>query len=221
MTIHGVFCIFPDPWMVDVYGKLIGKHTKIVPWMLLWVSCPLDLYTPTKTPRLIRLVTRISHAEFKNRETKFSGANCWTSRGGSHLNQTNLHDFGFQMFHLHQLWFPPKKNGWHLRTFVLSNEMDKEQGFISEILGPNDQHGISPFGQSSHRSTWRPSILLGAWVLRRGRTNSSRKAIPGKKLSPRYRSGFRDTGYWDAPDCQELIGSMVIVSLGEIDSTYE
>ena len=96
--------------MVDVYGKLVGKHTKIVPWMLLWVSYPLDLYTPTKTPRLIRLVTR--HAEFENREANlltFQGRTV-KLQGWSHLNQTNLHDFGFQMFFASTL-IPPKKMG--------------------------------------------------------------------------------------------------------------
>ena len=111
MTIHGVFCIFPDPWMVDVYGKLIGKHTKIVPWMLLWVSCPLDLYTPTKTPRLIRLVTRISHAEFKNRETKFSGANCWTSGGEVIWTKQTSMTLGSKCSKRINFDSPPKKIG--------------------------------------------------------------------------------------------------------------
>ena len=94
---------------------------------------------------------------------------------------------------------PPKKMGgiWEPLFYRMKWTRNKDSFQKFWVLMIN--MASHPSANPSHRSTWRPSILLGAWVLRRGRTNSSRKAIPGKKLSPRYRSGFRDTGYWDAP----------------------
>ena len=91
--------------------------------------------------------------------------------------------------------------------------MDKEQGFMSEMLGPNDQHDIL---------TLQPILGIDqhggprfSWALEYG--GGAVQIVHAKPfLEKSFHRGFVQVSETQATGMHRVIGS-----LGEIDSTYE
>ena len=111
---------------------------------------------------------------------------------------------------LHQLWFPPKKwMAFKSPCFIEWNG----QGFISEILDPNDQHGFLTLGpilgidqHGGPRFSWALEYCGGAVQI-----------VHAKPfLEKSFHRGCDQVSETQATGMHRVIGS-----LGEIDFTYE